>query len=334
MFDSAYRGRRAAILENDALRVTVLREGGHIAEIFDKQTGVNPLWTPPWPSIEPSTYNPARHPEYGDGIDARLLAGIMGHNVCMDIFGVPSAEEFAAGIGVHGESSVIAYQSDGTAFGAGLALAGLNFERRIELRGRAVCIAESVTNLGATDRPIAWTQHVTLGPPFLERGVTQFRASATRSKVFETRFGNDDYLTPGAEFDWPGGLDVFNASPKSSAFTTHLMDPAREDAFFVAYSPAHRLAFGYVWRQADFPWMGRWEENHSRTHAPWNGQTVALGMEFGASPMPETRRAMIERCRLFDVRSYKWLPARATARVEYWAVARTADAVPEVLTRP
>jgi len=44
-----------------------------------------------------------------------------------------------------------------------------------------------VQNLTAWDRPIGWTQHVTLGPPFLERGVTQFRASATRSKVLESR---------------------------------------------------------------------------------------------------------------------------------------------------
>ena len=92
-----YRGRRAATIENDALRVTVLVEGGHIAEIFDKRSGVNPLWTPPWRSIEPSTYSRARHPEYGDGGDAMLLAGIMGHNLCLDIFGGPSDAEAAAG---------------------------------------------------------------------------------------------------------------------------------------------------------------------------------------------------------------------------------------------
>src|SRR3954462_12381477 len=125
MFPTTYRGRRAAILENDALRVTVLREGGHIAEIFDKRTGVNPLWTPPWPSIEPSTYDPARHPEYGEGIDARLLAGIMGHNLCLDVFGAPSAEEFAAGVGVHGESSVVAYAREGNVFRSQFALARL-----------------------------------------------------------------------------------------------------------------------------------------------------------------------------------------------------------------
>ena len=53
---TTFRDRRAVQIESDALRVTVLVEGGHIAEILDKQSGVNPLWTPPWPSIEPSSY--------------------------------------------------------------------------------------------------------------------------------------------------------------------------------------------------------------------------------------------------------------------------------------
>ena len=61
-----YRDRRAVVIENDRLRVTVLEGGGHIAEVFDKETGVNPLWTPSWPSIEPAAFDPARHPEYGD----------------------------------------------------------------------------------------------------------------------------------------------------------------------------------------------------------------------------------------------------------------------------
>ena len=49
--------RKTASIENDELRVTVTVEGGHIAEILEKSTGVNPLWTPPWPSIEPSEYS-------------------------------------------------------------------------------------------------------------------------------------------------------------------------------------------------------------------------------------------------------------------------------------
>jgi hypothetical protein len=344
---SLWNGRRAAAIENDYLRVTVLEGGGHIAEILDKQTGVNPLWVPPWRSIEPSAYDPGKHPEYGGGPAAKLLAGIMGHNLCLDLFGEPSSEEALAGLTVHGEASVVTYDV-GEAGGelhmqAHLPLAQIQFQRRLTLVERTVRIQETVESLSATDRPIAWTQHVTLGPPFLERGVTQFRASATRSKVFERDFGDAAYLKAGAVFDWPraplategyADLRVYNSAPVSSAYTAHLMDPQREESFFLAFHPALRLAFGYVWRRSDFPWMGIWEENHSRTNPPWNGRTLTRGMEFGVSPMPETRREMIGRGRMFDVPVYRWLPARSRIEVEYGVVASSADSVPERLGWP
>ena len=104
--------RRAHTIETPDLRVTVLVEGGHIAEILDRATGVNPLWTPPWPSIEPSNYDRARHPEYGDDAESKLLAGIMGHNLCLDIFGGPPSDEAAAGLPVHGEVSSARFAVD------------------------------------------------------------------------------------------------------------------------------------------------------------------------------------------------------------------------------
>ena len=342
-----YHGRRAVSIENEHLRITVLVEGGHIAEALHKKSGMNPLWIPPWPSIEPSTYRREGDAVYGGAVDASLLSGIMGHNLCLDIFGGPSVEEEAAGLPVHGEASLVRYdvRSDGRALSmsAELALARLRVDRQVTLHGEAVRVEERVTNLSGTDRPVGWTEHVTLGPPFLEKGVTQFRASATRSKVFEKTFGSADYLAPGAEFDWPhaprssGGtadLQVFTDLPVSGAYTAHLMDPARHDAFFVAFSPAARLAFGYVWRRSDFPWMGIWEENLSRSQAPWNGRTLTRGMEFGASPFPETRREMIERGPMFGTPTFAWIPAASRANVEYWMVARTADRVPEALDRP
>src|SRR4026208_878694 len=104
--DLLYRGRRGYSIETADLRVTVLVEGGHIAEIADKRSGVNPLWTPPWPSIEPSAYVRAKHPQYGADAEAELLAGIMGHNLCLDLFGGPSEAEARTGPTAHGESSV------------------------------------------------------------------------------------------------------------------------------------------------------------------------------------------------------------------------------------
>lgn len=345
--NTLHRGRRAATIENSDLRLTVLEGGGHIAEVCHKSSGVNPLWTPPWPSIEPADYRASTDSTYGAGVESQLLAGIMGHNLCLDIFGGPSAEEFAAGLQPHGEASIVAYELDAKeselTAAATLPEARLRVERRLRLNGSAIQVWESVENLTATDRAVAWTQHVTLGPPFLDNGTTEFRASATRSKVFERPFGAADYLTPGAVFDWPhaprddGGtedLRAFNASLKSGAYTTHLMDPNQPDAFFVAYSPLSRVAFGYVWRQREFPWMGIWEENRSRQQPPWNGRTITRGMEFGVSPFPETRREMIERGELFGVPGYRWIPARTRVEVDYWIVCRDADRVPERLGRP
>jgi hypothetical protein len=342
-----HRGRRAATIETRELRVTVLEEGGHVAEIADKRTGINPLWAPPWPSLEPSAFDPARHPEYGSGLDAKLLAGIAGHNWCLDIFGPPSDEEAAAGLGPHGEASVIRFEletgADRLVQRAHLPLAQLNVERQIELHGRAVRMIETIESLSGSDRPIGWTQHVTLGPPFLQKGVTQFRASATRSKVNEATFGVADYLQTGAVFDWPiaprqnGGvsdLRLFTDAASSSAYTAHLLDRLQRDAFFVAFKPDERLAFGYVWSRADFPWLGIWEENRSRRHAPWNGKALTRGLEFGVSPFPESRRQMVDRHSLFNTPTYRWMPARGRLTAEYWAIVQSADVVPEILERP
>ncbi|HYP08881.1 MAG TPA: hypothetical protein VER03_21800 [Bryobacteraceae bacterium] len=325
-----YRGRRAVRLENDIVRVTLTLEGGHVAEILHKPTGVNPLWTPRWPSIEPSTYSPAKHPEYGDGPEARLLAGIMGHNLCLDLFGGPSAEEAAAGITVHGESSVAAYtaaEAPGAVTLRGtLPAAQLGVSRTLRLQGDRVAFEETVENIGSFDRPIAWTQHVTLGAPFLDHGKTRFELTASRSKTYEGDFG--DLYPRASEFEWPyapalpGGtidLRVYPDKASSAGFTTHLMNPVRDDAWFVAYSPASRVMFGYRWKRVDFPWCGVWEENRSRKQTPWNGQTVARGFEFGVSPYPETRRQMIDRGPTFGVPGFRWLPAKQRITVGYEA---------------
>jgi hypothetical protein len=179
---------------------------------------------------------------------------------------------------------------------------------------------------------------VTLGPPFIEHGATEFHSTATKSKVIENDFtGGKGYMKTAAEFDWPyvPSLDgslvdmrVFTKLAVSGAFSTHLMDPQRQDAFFMAWSPTSKVLVGYVWNQSDFPWLGIWEENRCRTAPPWNGKTITRGMEFGVSPMPESRRCMIERKSLFGVPGYRWLAARSILKVKYWAFVTTAENLP------
>ena len=342
-----FRGRRAATIENDVLRVTVLNEGGHIAEVFDKRAGVSPLWIPLWETHEPSAFSKAHSNEFGHGDDAKLLAGIMGHNLCLDIFGGPSREESAAGLTVHGEGSVDHYeitQEPGELKARiTLRLAQLEFSRVIQLQMDSIRILESIQNLSSIDRPFAWTQHVTLGRPFLDPATTEFRASMTRSVVAAFDPGFDAYLKLGNEFEWPlaPGADgdcvdlrKMKRDAPASSYTAHLADPSREHAYFVAHSPEFNLAFGYIWKRADFPWLGIWEENCSRQAVPWRGQEVTRGMEFGVSPFPETRREMVERNRLFATPTYKWIPAHGRLEAEYWIASQMATAMPESIAWP
>jgi len=327
---ATFHNRRAVQIENDDIRLTVTVEGGHVAEILHKASGVNPLWIPPWPSIEPSTYSLAKHPEYGADSESKLLSGIMGHNLCLDTFGSPSLEEATAGMTVHGEASIVPYKisSSGHELTAACSLpaAQLQFERRIHLDRHKVVIRETVENLNILDRPIAWTQHATLGPPFLEKGLTQFRAPGTKGQT----------LSDQKTFDWPTAtpnrdLQVYTSAPESGGYDSVLMDPHLDRAFFFAYSPKSKVLFGYVWKRSDFPWLGLWEENYSRKQPPWNGRTLTRGMEFGASPVPESRRKMIDRHSLFGVPGYRWIPAKTKVQVDYWAFITTAESIPNSL---
>ena len=347
MPETTYLSRRAIALKNEHLRVTVVEEGGHIAEVFHKAAGVNPLWTPKFAGTEPSAFGPEQERLFGTGVEAKLLCGILGHNVCLDLFGGPSPEEFAAGMTAHGEASVLPYrleEREGSLLcELHMPLAQLRFRRTITLHGEDVHVSETVENLTAFDRPLAWTQHVTLGRPYLDPKTTEFRIPGDRAATIGGPLGAPGYLTPGKLFAWPyapladgGALDARRMKPEApaSSYIAVRMVPQSAQAWWTAWSPESRLAISYVWSRMDFPWLGLWEENCARTFSPWNSGEVARGMEFGTSPFPESRRATVERGRLLDTPCYRWLPALATLNVEYWIRTAVTQAIPEVVGPP
>jgi hypothetical protein len=193
MKQALFLNRRVAEIEDNQLLVTVTEQGGHIARILHKLSGVSPLWIPEWSSIEPSEYSPKRHLHYGDSNEARLVSGLLGHSICLDLFGAPTPTEEKAGIAVHGEAPVATYQINGTdaslTMKADLPAAQVRFSRKVTLVPNGILhFIERAENLSATDRPIGWTQLVTLSAPFLEPGKTHFLLTATRSRVIELPF--------------------------------------------------------------------------------------------------------------------------------------------------
>jgi hypothetical protein len=68
-----------------------------------------------------------------------------------------------------------------------LPMAGLQVRRTLELHDHVVRVRESVRNLSACDRPVGWTQHVTLAPPCLQPGETEHGEWNLECRLFPKR---------------------------------------------------------------------------------------------------------------------------------------------------
>ena len=90
-----YHGRKAWQIESELTRVIILECGGHGAEIASKLAcNLNPLGT-----------------IYGADAEARLISGLLGHDLCFPYWGCPSVAEAAAGMTFHGESNILRWES-------------------------------------------------------------------------------------------------------------------------------------------------------------------------------------------------------------------------------
>ena len=317
--------------------VSVLQGGGHICELnLNECDGLNPLWRPQWKTIDPYKYRAARHARtYGPLPDGRLLAGIAGHNLSFDYFGPPSKEEIAAGHSTHGEAPSVKWQfrkapaslSATLHCGAWLPEGQIKFAREIsiDVRHPVIYCEEAAQNLSTFDRPISWNEHVTFGPPFVETDVTVFDMPATRAKTCPASYSTRPLVKTNAEFSWPtapgasGGRLNLRTVPKTKFehYTAQLMDPRLTLAFIAACNPRAGLLVIYLFRRADFPWVGSWVERFHQSHAPWNGKAFCRGLEFSTTPFAIPRRETVEQNRMFGESVYRWLPAKSQSKLRY-----------------
>src|ERR1039457_1569529 len=149
-----------------------------------------------------------------DGEPVSPLAAI-GHFLALDGFGAPSDQERAAGMPFHGEASkkvveVIASQNSGSVrsiiLQTVLPLAQERLTRTIEMvEGENVVYITSDLESGlAADRPVSWAEHATIGPPFLEKGMTVVDMPAQNCRVRPFKPGPiPGRLAYERDFQWP-----------------------------------------------------------------------------------------------------------------------------------
>ena len=297
-------GRPGWVIENGAVRVALLRGGGHLAEIRlisdNARLSINPLFIP-------------------------AKDGYMGHLVCFPYYGPASAEERAQGLRGHGEAGSVEWQqtrppqidAQGVTFfyGADLPKTQYKIERAVTLRAgdSDVHVEEWIENLAAYDRPYNRNQHATFGAPFVSPGRNILDMSGIRGITDPTRTAGGKW-TAGQLFQWPAApradsielsLRDFHAIPGGQAYTPVLADPSRTLSWFTLYNADYPLLVGYVFATQDHPWIIDWQ-NQPRADATTG---TARGIEFGTSPFDEGLRKSVERAHMLGAPTYKFIGA-------------------------
>ena len=322
-------GRRAFVLENGRMRLSTLSGGGFIGEIRlksdDPRKSVNPLRVPHYQTIDPHTYDTARHGDlYGTGIQRRLMSGYMGQFLCFPQFAASSRAEFRQDYGQHGEAIAVEWKSqkvdsrkDGVTFrySADLPMTQYRVERAITVPAdeTVAYVEESVENMAPYDRPMQWTQHITFGPPFLELNKTF--ADASVAKVVVRRGGEN-----AAEDSWPQLKDSDGRAVDLRVFSgrgnTWLMDASQPKVYVTMYHAEYPVLIGYILESKPNQWVFDWQENQRVTEKPWNGKVIARAICIGDSVVGGLRNA-VERGSMFGVPVYSWIEARQRRTQRY-----------------
>src|SRR5204863_7446969 len=111
------------------------------------------LWVQKRTTIDAEQYDPAKHEKfYGGSASARLMAGLVGHNLCFPFWGDPSTAEYKAGMTFHGETGVARWKRTGggtdmLVVSADLPVSNTRFTRSIRVVGQVVDFEEAAETL-------------------------------------------------------------------------------------------------------------------------------------------------------------------------------------------
>lgn len=248
----------------------------------------------------------------------------MGHFLCLDRWGQPSAAEAANGMPFHGEAAKVTWRVTRAPerrnggieaeMAADLPLAGLEVRRTLRLLDGApvVVVREQVTNRNNLGRIYNMVQHPTIGPPFLDR---RTRVDAGAGRGFMQGSPLPDPERP--EVQWPEALfegrrvDLRRLEDDPNPNVVSYVVRGRH-GWTTACAPAQQRLIGYLWPAADYPWFNAWRHVE-------NGQPALRGLEFGTTGLHQPFPVLVAKGRIFDLPLYTYLDAGESVTRAYAA---------------
>jgi hypothetical protein len=292
-------------IENSKAVLEVNLDGGSIPDFHLKELPLNPL---NWHSKDTT------------------MPPFMGHFVCFDRWGRPSAGEKANGFLHHGEVNTVIWTSlaepkrtDGMltcSMMCRLPMGGMQLTRKIEMSENepVFFVTEEITNLNKFGRMFNIVQHITLGPPFLDTS-TLFDNNA--EKGFEDKedgsLNQEEPVLRWPEANHNGekvSLRQFEDPwPRLTSFVYKQND---RYGWVTACNPVKNLLIGYIWEIKDYPWINFWRSME-------NGVPIAFGMEFGTTGLHEPFPVIAKKGKIFDRNIYNFIDANEVLTKSYTA---------------
>lgn len=274
-------------LSNDAVDVEVLAgKGADILSITDRATGVNPLWRSRWGHHQLRTAQMS-----ADTTTAWLVSCVGGWNF---LFPGGGAESVVQGglQPMHGEASITSWDvvdHDG-ADSAGpwvrlsthLSRSPFALERTVRLVGESgeLEVIDRAVNEGGEPFPTAWTQHPTLGPPFLDGSCVIETNAATIEP-------DDAYDLPhipmaiGDRRSWSEARGIVGRVPSRGEARQllsylHFEEP---ESWYRVVNESSGLAFSVNWLTSDYPHAWFFQEMDATGGWPWFSNTFIMAIE-------------------------------------------------------
>ena len=281
--ESVVNGLDALVLENAAIRVTVLPAlGGHVAELVDRAADRDVLWHNPRTSPRPAPYGAHFDDWWSGGWDEIFPSGDQGtlHDELLPYMGELWCVPWTAGVDTaDGEASITA-----TGFGT---IAPARFERRLTLRADEPILRAHyrIENLDVRPLPYTWGVH----PAF---AVTPaHRIDHPGREMLVGVSSHPSMGVAGSRYRWP---DLPDGSSPSSPHDMRRVRP-REDAVFGGHwvtdlpegwlaltDTTSRRGVAVAFDRNVFPnaWLwqvyGGWRGHHHVALEPWTSRPMQL----------------------------------------------------------
>ena len=288
--DVVLRGWRAAVLENELLRVTVLLDkGSNIYEFLYKPRDMDFMWRTPQglrrPPTVPTTRADGAFLEYYEGAWQEIMPS-----------GGPPCSWGGSQFGQHDETpqlnwdaTVVEDRPDTVAIRCSVQTVRSPFLLEKTLRlvsGKPVLfIDERLTNYGAETWPYMWGHHPALGEPFLDE-TCRLDCAAQTVIVHEPPLTPTPRLPAGRRFAWPHvedtagrAVDLSAFPPKSLGHTDLAYLTDLTDGWYAVTNTSKRVGFGMAWDPAVFRHIWYWQAFGGNSGHPWFADTYNVGIE-------------------------------------------------------